>query len=78
MQLKSNTFWDPPFFISAALQSPRMRPRVILELNVPPPNTSFVISDSVLLLQYLSNLLSNGENATSIVVSSVLCILQCV
>jgi CheY-like chemotaxis protein len=42
-----------------------MRPRVVLELNVPPPNTSFVISDSVLLLQYLSNLLSNAAKFTS-------------
>lgn len=50
---------------AAALQSPRMRPRVVLELNVPPPNTSFVISDSVLLLQYLSNLLSNAAKFTS-------------
>jgi hypothetical protein len=49
---------------AAALQSPRMRPNVILELNVPAPNTSFIISDSVLLLQYLSNLLSNAAKFT--------------
>jgi len=51
---------------AAALQSPRMRPHVNLELNVPAPNTSFVISDSVLLLQYLSNLLSNAAKFTPI------------
>ncbi len=50
---------------AAALQSPRMRPKVILDLNVPPPNTSFIISDSVLLLQYLSNLLSNAAKFTA-------------
>mmetsp|Transcript_19292 Transcript_19292/g.34907 ORF Transcript_19292/g.34907 Transcript_19292/m.34907 type:complete len:497 (-) Transcript_19292:61-1551(-) len=50
---------------AAALQSPRMRPHVNLELNVPAPNASFVISDSVLLLQYLSNLLSNAAKFTS-------------
>ena len=50
---------------AAALQSPRMRPHVILELSVPAPNTDFVISDSVLLLQYLSNLLSNAAKFTS-------------
>eukprot|EP00956_Cyclotella_meneghiniana_P011801 scaffold16582_cov75-Cyclotella_meneghiniana.AAC.5 len=49
---------------AAALQSPRMRPNVILDLNVPSPNTSFIISDSVLLLQYLSNLLSNAAKFT--------------
>lgn len=49
---------------AAALQSPRMRPNVVVELNVPAPNTSFVISDSVLLLQYLSNLLSNAAKFT--------------
>ena len=49
---------------AAALQSPRMRPNVIVELNVPAPNTSFIISDSVLLLQYLSNLLSNAAKFT--------------
>lgn len=52
---------------AAALQSPRMRPLVNLELNVPAPNASFVISDSVLLLQYLSNLLSNAAKFTSVV-----------
>ena len=50
---------------AAALQSPRMRPHVNLELNVPAPKTSFVISDAVLLLQYLSNLLSNAAKFTS-------------
>lgn len=50
---------------AAALQSPRMRPTVNLELNVPAPDTSFVISDSVLLLQYLSNLLSNAAKFTA-------------
>jgi len=50
---------------AAALQSPRMRPHVKLGLNVPAPDTVFVISDSVLLLQYLSNLLSNAAKFTS-------------
>ncbi len=50
---------------AAALQSPRMRPHVNLTLNVPAPDTVFVISDSVLLLQYLSNLLSNAAKFTS-------------
>ena len=45
---------------AAALQSPRMRATVNLVLNVPSPDSLFVISDSVLLLQYLSNLLSNA------------------
>jgi len=50
---------------AAALQSPRMRVTVNLELNVPSPDTLFVISDSVLLLQYLSNLLSNAAKFTA-------------
>ena len=50
---------------AAALQSPRMRPRVTLELNVPISGSSHVISDSVLLLQYLSNLLSNAAKFTA-------------
>lgn len=50
---------------AAALQSPRMRPHVTLELDIPAPNSSFLISDSVLLLQYLSNLLSNAAKFTS-------------
>ena len=50
---------------AAALQSPRMRQSVKLELDVPAPNGVYVISDSVLLLQYLSNLLSNAAKFTS-------------
>jgi hypothetical protein len=50
---------------AAALQSPRMRASVNLELNVPSPDSLYVISDSVLLLQYLSNLLSNAAKFTS-------------
>ena len=50
---------------AAALQSPRMRPRVSLDLTVPDPDTCFVISDSVLLLQYISNLLSNSAKFTA-------------
>ena len=49
---------------AAALQSPRMRPHVNLELNVPARASHYVISDSVLLLQYLSNLLSNAAKFT--------------
>ena len=50
---------------AAALQSPRMRATVNLELNVPNPDSLYVISDSVLLLQYLSNLLSNAAKFTA-------------
>lgn len=50
---------------AAALQSPRMRASVNLELNVPSPDSLYVISDSVLLLQYLSNLLSNAAKFTA-------------
>lgn len=50
---------------AAALQSPRMRLHVKLSLDVPEVNALFVISDSVLLLQYLSNLLSNAAKFTA-------------
>ena len=50
---------------AAALQSPRMRPRVKLTHRVPDPDSLFIISDSVLLLQYLSNLLSNAAKFTA-------------
>lgn len=50
---------------AAKLQSPRMREGVTLSLQVPDCDTVYVISDSVLLLQYLSNLLSNAAKFTS-------------
>ena len=50
---------------ASALQSPRMRHCVTLSLDVPDATASYVISDSVLLLQYLSNLLSNAAKFTS-------------
>jgi len=59
---------------AAALQSPRMRSRVSLELNIPAPETFYVISDSVLLLQYLSNLLSNAAKFTAEGGVSLVCI----
>jgi len=50
---------------AAKLQSPRMREGVTLSLQVPDCDTVYVISDSVLLIQYLSNLLSNAAKFTS-------------
>jgi len=50
---------------AAALQSPRMRTGVTLSLNAPDPDNLYVVSDSVLLLQYLSNLLSNSAKFTA-------------
>jgi len=47
------------------LQGPRLRPGVLLHLDCPPPGKLFVLSDPALLLQYLTNLLSNSAKSTS-------------
>ncbi|KAJ1451244.1 hypothetical protein M885DRAFT_589608 [Pelagophyceae sp. CCMP2097] len=50
---------------SAKLQGPRLRPGVELVINAPPAGALIVTTDSVLLLQFLTNLLSNAAKFTA-------------
>ena len=49
---------------AASLQAPRLRRSVRLIMEVPPSNEAYVYSDRVLLLQFLTNLLSNAAKFT--------------
>ena len=50
---------------AAKLQGPRLRPGVELVVDAPPQGSLVVLTDSVLLLQFLTNLLSNAAKFTS-------------
>ncbi|CAM9219386.1 unnamed protein product, partial [Heterosigma akashiwo] len=47
------------------LQCPRLRPGVAWKLKVPPQGQAIVYSDRVLIIQFLTNLLSNAAKFTS-------------
>ena len=49
---------------AAKLQGPRLRPGVELIVDAPPVGSLVVLTDSVLLLQFLTNLLSNAAKFT--------------
>ena len=50
---------------AAKLQSPRIRPGVEIVIDAPRSGEAIVVTDSVLLLQFLTNLLSNAAKFTS-------------